>query len=151
MTGHRNGDFNGNGEIDGADRISDRSNAEEFENEAGSSGEGATAAIGLEERLTGILVDGGDGDLLMQQSNREDRVLQWLQALDMQVIGACRSDERLKPLLKMNASNDAAEGRLLAQLTQVYAAIHDPSEMYSKLCVEFRLTLNDACLVNWLS
>lgn len=126
--GPRNEDFH-NDEIDGADRISDRSNAEGFEdsssaaNEVGSSGEGATSSrseIGLEERLTGILVDGGDGDLLLQQSNREDRVLQWLQALDMQVMGACRADERLKPLLKMNASNDAAEGRLLAQLTQVY-------------------------------
>ncbi|KAM5556615.1 hypothetical protein ABKV19_024147 [Rosa sericea] len=133
MTGHRNEDFHANDEIDGVDRISDRSNAEEFEdssaaNEVGSSGEGATSSgseIGLEERLTGILVEGGDGDLLLQQSNREDRVLQWLQALDMQVMGACRADERLKPLLKMNASNDAAEGRLLAQLTQHF----EPAEV----------------------
>ncbi|XP_004307614.1 PREDICTED: uncharacterized protein LOC101294017 [Fragaria vesca subsp. vesca] len=130
--GPRNEDFH-NDEIDGANRISDRSNAEGFEdssaaNEVGSSGEGATSSrseIGLEERLTGILVDGGDGDLLLQQSNREDRVLQWLQALDMQVMGACRADERLKPLLKMNASNDAAEGRLLAQLTQHF----EPAEV----------------------
>ncbi|KAL6128138.1 hypothetical protein ACLB2K_071494 [Fragaria x ananassa] len=131
--GPRNEDFH-NDEIDGADRISDRSNAEGFEdssaaaNEVGSSGEGATSSrseIGLEERLTGILVDGGDGDLLLQQSNREDRVLQWLQALDMQVMGACRADERLKPLLKMNASNDATEGRLLAQLTQHF----EPAEV----------------------
>lgn len=126
MTSPRNEDLHANDEIDGVDSISDRSNAEEFEessstNEVGSSGDGATSRgeIGLEERLTGILVDGGDGDLLLQQSNREDRVLQWLQALDMQVMGACRADERLKPLLKINASNDVAEGRLLAQLTQV--------------------------------
>lgn len=132
MTSPRNEDFHANDEIDGVDRISDRSNAEEFEessstNEVGSSGDGPTSRseIGLEERLTGILVDGGDGDLLLQQSNREDRVLQWLQALDMQVMGACRADERLKPLLKINASNDVAEGRLLAQLTQHF----EPAEV----------------------
>ncbi len=75
--------------------------------------------IGLTERLTDILVDEGDGDLLLQRSDREDRVMQWLQALDMQVMGACRVDERLKPLLKMNASNGIAEDRLLAHLSQV--------------------------------
>ncbi|KAL5538805.1 hypothetical protein UlMin_045336 [Ulmus minor] len=36
----------------------------------------------------------------------------------MQIVGACRTDERLKPLLKMNASNGLAEDRLLAQLSQ---------------------------------
>ncbi|KAF2319016.1 hypothetical protein GH714_012469 [Hevea brasiliensis] len=40
--------------------------------------------IGLTERLADILVEDGEGDLLLQQSDREDRVLQWLQALDMQ-------------------------------------------------------------------
>ena len=69
--------------------------------------------------MTDILVDERDGDLLIQQTNREDRLLQWLQALDMQVMGACRADERLKPLLKMNASCGVAEDPLLAQLTQV--------------------------------
>jgi hypothetical protein len=64
-------------------------------------------------------VDQGDGDLLLQRNDREDRVLQWLQALDMQVIGACRADERLKPLLKLNASSSVAEDRLLAHLSQV--------------------------------
>ncbi|CAH8390632.1 unnamed protein product [Eruca vesicaria subsp. sativa] len=48
----------------------------------------------------------------------EDMVLRWLQALDMQVLGACRGDERLKPLLKMNVSNGLAEDRFLAHLTQ---------------------------------
>ena len=74
---------------------------------------------GLTERLTDILVDQGDGDLLLQRNDREDRVLQWLQALDMQVMGACRADERLKPLLKLNASSGVAEDRLLAHLSQV--------------------------------
>ena len=57
--------------------------------------------IGLIECLANILVDEGDEDLLLQRSDQEDRVLQWLQALDLQVMGACRVDERLKPLLKM--------------------------------------------------
>ncbi|WRX13079.1 hypothetical protein QQP08_005566 [Theobroma cacao] len=81
--------------------------------------------IGLTERLTNIFVEENDGDLLLQQSDREDRVLQWLQALDMQVIGACRTDERLKPLLKVNVSNGLAEDRLLAHLSQHF----EPSEV----------------------
>lgn len=75
--------------------------------------------IGLTERLANILVEDSDGDLLLQRSDREDRVLQWLQALDMQVTGACRADERLKPLLKLNASSGMAEDHLLAHLSQV--------------------------------
>ncbi|KAH8501451.1 hypothetical protein Peur_043130 [Populus x canadensis] len=81
--------------------------------------------ISLTERLTDILVDRGDGDLLLRRNDREDRVLQWLQALDMQVIGACRADERLKPLLKLNASSSVAEDRLLAHLSQHF----EPSEV----------------------
>ncbi|KAG4127768.1 hypothetical protein ERO13_D10G243800v2 [Gossypium hirsutum] len=81
--------------------------------------------IGLTERLTDIFVEENNGDLLLQQSDREDRVLQWLQALDMQVIGACRTDERLKPLLKVNVSNGVAEDRLLAHLSQHF----EPSEV----------------------
>lgn len=49
----------------------------------------------------------------------ERNVLQWLLALDLQVMGACRVDERLKPLLKLNVSAGAAEDRLLAHLSQV--------------------------------
>lgn len=80
---------------------------------------GSDGEISLTERLAGILIDDGDGDLLLQHSNRETRVLQWLQALDLQVMGACRADERLKPLLKMNVSNGFAEDRLLDHLIQV--------------------------------
>ncbi|XP_022939303.1 uncharacterized protein LOC111445260 isoform X1 [Cucurbita moschata] len=83
----------------------------------------STRDINLTERLTDILVDEGDGDLLLQQSDREDRVIRWLQALDMQVMGACRADERLKPLLKMTTSNDIAEDRLLAQLSQHFEPV----------------------------
>ncbi|CAL0317646.1 unnamed protein product [Lupinus luteus] len=86
---------------------------------------GLTSEVRLTQRLTDILVDDGDGDLLIQESNREDRLLQWLQALDMQVIGACRADERLKPLLKMNAACGFAEDPLLAQLSHHF----EPSEV----------------------
>jgi hypothetical protein len=75
--------------------------------------------VGLTERLTDIIVDESDGDLLIQQTNCEERLLQWLQALDMQVIGACRADERLKPLLKMNTVSGVSEDPLLTQLIQV--------------------------------
>ncbi|XP_065872646.1 uncharacterized protein [Euphorbia lathyris] len=91
---------------------------------SGNVGQGRTE-FGLTERLTDILVDEGDGDLLLQQSDRGDTVLQWLQALDLQVMGACRADERLKPLLKMNASNGMAEDLLLAHLSQHF----EPSEV----------------------
>ncbi|XP_056173866.1 uncharacterized protein LOC115691289 [Syzygium oleosum] len=70
----------------------------------------------MAERLTDVFVGGGDGDLLMQRNDWEDRVLQ---ALDMQVVGACRADERLKPLLKSSGSSSAAKDRLLAHLSQV--------------------------------
>ncbi|KAJ7964031.1 Flocculation protein [Quillaja saponaria] len=79
--------------------------------------------IGLTERLTDIFVDEGEGDLLLQHNDREDRLLEWLQALDMQVLGACRSDERLKPLLKNSVSNGVAEDRLLAQLSQHFEPV----------------------------
>ncbi|XP_050209772.1 uncharacterized protein LOC126660353 [Mercurialis annua] len=87
--------------------------------------ETSTVRSELTERLTDILVEEGDGDLLLQRSDREDRVLVWLQALDMQVMGACRADERLKPLLKMNASCGIAEDSLLAHLSQHF----EPSEV----------------------
>ncbi|KAL0401238.1 UNVERIFIED_CONTAM: hypothetical protein Slati_4153700 [Sesamum latifolium] len=39
--------------------------------------------------------------------------------------GACRADERLKPLLKLNVSTGVAEDRLLAHLSQHF----EPSEV----------------------
>ncbi|CAI8586263.1 unnamed protein product [Vicia faba] len=86
---------------------------------------GSRSEVGLTERLTDIIVDEGDGDLLIQQTNCEDRLMDWLQALDLQVIGACRADERLKPLLKMNAGSGVSEDPLLAQLIQHF----EPSEV----------------------
>ncbi|XP_059628032.1 uncharacterized protein LOC132270839 [Cornus florida] len=86
---------------------------------------GSGIEVGLTERLTDILLEEGDGDLLLQQNDREDRVVQWLQALDLQLMGACRADERLKPLLKLNVSSGAAEYRLLAHLSKHF----EPSEV----------------------
>ncbi|KAE8669318.1 RNI-like superfamily protein [Hibiscus syriacus] len=137
MSDSRNGEF-----VD--DRV-DRNDDESIESSYMSSsingvvatsnvGSGATTSrqngdvrngIGLTERLTDIFVEENDGDLLLQQSYREDRVFQWLQALDMQVIGACRTDERLKPFLNVNSSNGVAEDRLLAHLSQHF----EPSEV----------------------
>ncbi|XP_045828742.1 uncharacterized protein LOC123920523 isoform X2 [Trifolium pratense] len=88
-------------------------------------GGGLRSEVGLTERLTDIIVDESDGDLLIQQTNCEERLLQWLQALDMQVIGACRADERLKPLLKMNTVSGVSEDPLLTQLIQHF----EPSEV----------------------
>lgn len=85
----------------------------------------SNGAAGSDEREAGVSSDplteqGGRGFLL-----GEDRVLRWLQALDMQVLGACRGDERLKPLLKMDVSNGVAEDRLLAHLSQHF----EPAEI----------------------
>ncbi|TKY56835.1 hypothetical protein E2542_SST21281 [Spatholobus suberectus] len=128
MSNRRERDLFHSDEIDPVDV----SNGEDFDDSssvdtAGSAGEdgGSRTQVGLTERLTDILVDERDGDLLVQQTNREDRLLQWLQALDMQVMGACRADERLKPLLKMNTACGVAEDPLLAQLTQHF----EPSEV----------------------
>ncbi|GMH19081.1 hypothetical protein Nepgr_020922 [Nepenthes gracilis] len=85
------------------------------------SGDGTDSC--LSDRLSEILMDNSDGDVLLQQSDRETNFLPWLQALDMQMMGACRADERLKPLLKVNnPSSGAAEDRLLAHLSQHFAA-----------------------------
>ncbi|ERN09698.1 hypothetical protein AMTR_s00029p00218570 [Amborella trichopoda] len=40
----------------------------------------------------------------------------------MQVLGACRADERLKPMLKLNISSGVAEDRLLVHLSQHFDA-----------------------------
>ncbi|KAG5557914.1 hypothetical protein RHGRI_007982 [Rhododendron griersonianum] len=88
------------------------------------SGSGTTSNSG---RLTGGGggADEGDGDLSLRYSDGVDRVMQFLQALDLQVMGACRADERLKPLFKLNNATGAAEDRLLAQLSQHF----EPSEV----------------------
>ncbi|KAL8257498.1 hypothetical protein R6Q59_029539 [Mikania micrantha] len=74
---------------------------------------------GLAARLTDFVVGDGDvdSDLLMQRNTQQGTGMQWLLDLDMQVMGACRADERLKPLLKVNASS-VVEDRLLSHLSQ---------------------------------
>lgn len=79
----------------------------------------------LTERLTRFLVEGGDVDLLLSRNDREDNLLRWLRALDVHLMGACRADERLKPLLKLNVSTGVAEDRLLSHLSQHF----EPSEV----------------------
>jgi len=83
-------------------------------------------AGGLTARLRDVLQDESDGDLLLDRRVVETGILPWLRALDLHVLGACRADERLKPLLKLNISNGAAEDMLLAQLSQVrsYFAVY---------------------------
>ncbi|GMH26959.1 hypothetical protein Nepgr_028802 [Nepenthes gracilis] len=119
----------GDGFVDSSSVISSSSNIETSTTgsvvspTAGREDSGLGNRIGLADRLTEILLENGDGDLLLQRSDREGNFLQWLQALDLQVMGACRADERLKPLLKMkNASGGAAEDRLLAHLSQHFEA-----------------------------
>ncbi|XP_057788690.1 uncharacterized protein LOC131005675 isoform X2 [Salvia miltiorrhiza] len=109
--------------IDAADQNSD------IEDSVDASSSGietpATANPSFSRRLTDIFLGDGDEDLLLQRTDIGDGLLQWLGALDMQVMGACRADERLKPLLKLNISGGDAEDRLLAQLCEHF----EPSEV----------------------
>ncbi|KAL2548731.1 hypothetical protein Fot_10261 [Forsythia ovata] len=112
--------------IDDEDRADQISNGEgSFNGLSSSDGTSTSENPSITGRLMDILVEDGDGDLLLQRSHREDEVLQWLQALDVHVMGACRADERLKPLLKLNVSTGAAEDHLLAHLSQHF----EPSEV----------------------
>ncbi|KAL3523943.1 hypothetical protein ACH5RR_016777 [Cinchona calisaya] len=118
--------------IDDVEDCSDRSNGGgDCSNDSTSTAGASTSVIRSSSStsrgsaLTSENVAEDDGDLLLQQSDRVDNLLQWLRALDVHVMGACRADERLKPLLKLNASTGAAEDRLLAHLSQHF----EPSEV----------------------
>ncbi|XP_020571091.1 uncharacterized protein LOC110018197 [Phalaenopsis equestris] len=87
--------------------------------DVGSSGGRSDALPG---RIRDVLRDGADANLLLGREEVENGILQWLQALDLQVIGGCRADERLRPLLKLNASSGAAEDQFIAQLLQHFEA-----------------------------
>lgn len=65
---------------------------------------------------------GPDVDLLMDRVDVERRIGNWIRALDRHVAGACRADERLKPLLKLDISSGVAEERFMAQLSQHFEA-----------------------------
>ncbi|KAJ8770161.1 hypothetical protein K2173_011496 [Erythroxylum novogranatense] len=125
MSNNRKQEFNNDGEDEMNEEFEDSSSISNCSDSSTVRATQERSEIGLTERLTDILLEQGDGDLLLQRSDREDRLLQWLQALDMQVMGACRADERLRPLLKANASSGLAEDRLLAYLNQHF----EPSEV----------------------
>ncbi|GFP86306.1 hypothetical protein PHJA_000774400 [Phtheirospermum japonicum] len=111
-------------DVDRADQISDGGDSVNVSAE-GAAETSETASQSVTRRLTEIFVADGDVDLLLQRSDRDGGFLRWLRALDMQVMGACRADERLKPLLKLNVSAGVAEDGLLAHLSQHF----EPSEV----------------------
>ncbi|GAB2211157.1 hypothetical protein Droror1_Dr00016449 [Drosera rotundifolia] len=104
---------------------SDESSGEEFEDSSSSSRSEVVVSSGsggLANRLAGLLVGEGDGDLLLEESDRESVFLRWIQALDTHVVGACRADERLKPMLTVNASSGVAEDQIISHLCQHFKA-----------------------------
>ncbi|KAL6531047.1 hypothetical protein OROHE_014116 [Orobanche hederae] len=111
-------------DVDRADQILDGVDAVDVSPEGGAE-TSETASESITRRLTEIFVADSDVDLLLQRSDRDGGFIHWLRALDMQVMGACRADERLKPLLKLHVSAGVAEDGLLAQLSQHF----EPSEV----------------------
>ncbi|MCO5591815.1 hypothetical protein L7F22_045807 [Adiantum nelumboides] len=80
-----------------------------------------SCAVGQGEvvrRLTEVLQGSGDESLVLPLAGRDGGMSQWLQALDVHVVGACRADERLQPMLRWNSSCTGADGQLLAHLSQ---------------------------------
>ncbi|KAL6580971.1 hypothetical protein OROMI_006894 [Orobanche minor] len=111
-------------DVDRADQILDGVDAVDVSPEGGAE-TSETASESISRRLTEIFVADSDVDLLLQRSDRDGGFIHWLRALDMQVMGACRADERLKPLLKLHVSAGVAEDGLLAHLSQHF----EPSEV----------------------
>ena len=139
MVPKRKGLGDGDEGSDGADRVSGGDSSEESREMDGSSGRGLSAS--LTRRLRDALRNDGDSDLLLDGGDLENGVLQWLRALDSQVLGACRADERLNPMLKLNVSSGVAEYQLMAHLSQVCN--------YSSLILAFSLCLFIALLLNF--
>ncbi|KAI4339171.1 hypothetical protein MLD38_024139 [Melastoma candidum] len=119
-------DFRDNGEgDDGTNREIDGFGEPSPATEEESAGSGGGGAFFMAERLRDAMFGEEGGDLLLQNDDRDGRVVQWLRALHTQVVGACRADERLKPLLKLNsASGGGAEDPLLAHLSQVCHSLY---------------------------
>ncbi|XP_051121260.1 uncharacterized protein LOC127244800 isoform X2 [Andrographis paniculata] len=111
------------GDVDPLDQIIDEEDMVDVSSSVDKASVSANQSV--TRRLAELFVEDGDGDLLLQRSDREDGVHKWLRALNLQVMGACRADERLKPLLKLNTSTDAAEDPLLAHLSQHF----EPAEV----------------------
>lgn len=80
---------------------------------------GLGSVIDLVYWLSEILVVDVDGDLLFQQSERENNFLQWLQVFDLQVMGVCCFDERIKFLLKVNILSGVVEDCFFVYFSQV--------------------------------
>ncbi|KAI0512196.1 hypothetical protein KFK09_012834 [Dendrobium nobile] len=99
-------------EIDGSESSGD---SIDVQNSGGLSG-------AFSGRIRDVLRDGADANLLLGREEMENGIFQWLQALDLHVIGGCRADERLKPLLKPNATSGAAEDQFMVQLVQHFEA-----------------------------
>ncbi|KAH9313127.1 hypothetical protein KI387_028162, partial [Taxus chinensis] len=101
----------------------EHSSGQNGDNRAEARASNDTRRVSIAHRLTQLLQDTEDGDLLLQQTESENGMLQWLQALDLQVMGVCRADETLRPMLQLNVSCSGADDRLLAQLSQVRAIL----------------------------
>ncbi|GLJ41876.1 hypothetical protein SUGI_0867090 [Cryptomeria japonica] len=100
----------------------DRGSGQNGDNRVEAQVSSGSRRVSIAQRLTQLFQGTEDEDLLLQQSDGENEMLQWLQALDLQVMGACRADERLRPMLQLNVSCSGADDRLLAQLSQHFKA-----------------------------
>lgn len=116
---------------EGSDRVDQASGGDSSEESREMDGRGLPVSLTL--RLRDALQNEGDSDLLLDRGDLENGVLQWLRALDSQVLGACRADERMNPMLKLNVSSGVAEYQLMAHLSQVCN--------YSSLILVFSLCL----------
>lgn len=80
---------------------------------------GVHGEFSFADGLADIFGNPDEGDMLFRQDSGGSKLLTWLRALDQQTIGGCRTDERLKPLFKLNVSGGVVEDHLLAHLRQV--------------------------------
>lgn len=103
-------------QIDDADNL-DQNSCDEASSSQSVDEASAAGSPSVRRRSREVRVEDGE--------DREGGILHWLLSPDKHVMGACRADERLKPLLKLNVSNGAAEDRLLAHLSQHF----EPSEV----------------------
>lgn len=105
-----------------ADPTLDRSSGQNGEDSVEAQVSNGSRRVSIAQRLSRLFQGREDEDLFLRQSEGENEMLQWLQALDFQVMGACRADERLRPMLQLNVSCSGADDRLLAQLSQHFKA-----------------------------
>jgi hypothetical protein len=65
--------------------------------------------------------------------HKDEGALQWVQSLEFQAMRACRTDERLKPLLRWNVSYGGADSQIFARLGQVRKFLFGKAT--SELCI----------------